>query len=305
MSPRPSLSSSSYSNGSSSPPSPSSSFTAGSGPSQPSARFLYNQAAHSFLLRQHASTLDVLDTLFRQLPRPKREWSCGAAKEGRDREREEVRRKAVILWITCLACVYTDRRREQDAHTLGSSLSDGRGKHQRSPAGSSGEDGLFSDGPDELYRHLVHRSQALYTPQLSSSAPANLLPIISAPLPPAIAHTLILTSVKLGLPSTLARDLVVVPFLSSLPPSLTATLAAQSRQRETREGSLERLRGSEGWPGEMLDGYDKVVEGWAVTVLGQHEGRIREASELVGQDRVLGRAKKEVSTAFHVLRAHR
>ena len=245
------------------------------------------------LLRQHSSTLDVLDTLFQQLPSPKRDWTAGGPKEGRDKEREEVRRKAVILWITCLACVYTDRRREHDAGMLDDSLPNGRGSSHPRTTASWGEDGLAGgDRADELYRHLVHRASTLYSAPPASHTPS---PSSSSPLPPTIAHTLILTSVKLGLPSTLARELVVLPFLTSLPPSLTSLLAAQSRQRETREGSLERLRGSEGWPGDMLDGYEKVVEGWCVTVLGQHEGRVREATELVGQDGVLGRAKKEVS----------
>lgn len=262
----------------------------------PSNRFLLQAASHAFLLRQHPRTLRLLTQLFAQLPPAQAVWMAGETLSVKDSAREDVRRQAVVLWITCLVCLVAAGL-DVDAPTpsfLGTLSGDGRT-----------DEALRTQDSDLLLRAIVSRTTSVYSPppphpRRSSSARRTSSPGVPAAslLPPQVVQTLLLAAQRLNVPSSTASSLVLAPFLASISLSLQHRLAGLSRDRETEEDFGQRDATAGGWLGKVLDGYEGVVETWTLHILGQDWSKVDEALLFVRQDMVLGRARKNV-TSLH------
>lgn len=276
-------------------------------------RVYYNQASHAFLHRNYRLALALLDAgVLRQLPDPAVPWAApSAVSSATDREKDDQRRKALLLWLTAAVCAF-DARGEAAAspppswargrpRTTSTAAGSGSAAAGDPPAGRSAApvasaafvpdaelDSLLHTGnAEDVFRFLLARCHRAYRCSPARAAAAAAAGPAASLLPPPVVHTLLLSAAKLVLPSQLVSSLVLEPFLSSLPVPLVAQLAALSRARETSEGQQARVAGNEGWLGETLDGYERIVEAWCVAVLGQGEGKIREAMDVLGE---LGRA---------------
>jgi hypothetical protein len=230
-------------------------------------------------------------------------------------ERSELRRKATSLYVTVVVCSYNERVREGD---------DAAAMVKTGGPCEPELEALFArrDGR-ELWAFLVDFCERVYAPASSSASSAassgqkevttgtSSTTTVALNPPPPVVLTLIhaasslsssstSSSASSSIPPSLIQQILIDPFLSSIPCILHAQLASLARARESAEGQLEKTRGGEGVLGQVLDGYEGLIEGWT-GVLASGEGKEkgtrgeRQARELIGRDGILNVSQKTVS----------